>query len=213
MGVVLRVAPLARPAGAATRREARSRAAAAVGVHALLGLVGITAAGAAGVDVAAREPWVDVGPLAGEGSAELARQATSLGVGALATVVLVATSRWLVGRGGWARALADDLGEPVRDAAPAGLVAVAAASGVGEELFFRGFLAQSVGLVLACLAFGALHRATGRARVGYVAWASAAGLVFGAVFFLTGRLAGAALAHAGVNAANLVWLRARGRRS
>lgn len=214
MGLVLRVAPLARPAGAATRREARGRAAAAVGVHALLGLVGAAAALAAGHEVAAREPWLDAAA-AGDGweggTAELARLAASLGAGAVAAGALVVTSRWLVFRAAWARKLADDLGEPVRDAPGAGLLAVAVASGLGEELFFRGFLAQSAGLVLSCLAFGALHRAGGPARLAYVAWASLAGLVFGLVFFLTGRLAGAAFAHVAVNAANLVWLRARGR--
>lgn len=133
--------------------------------------------------------------------------ATSLGLGALLAVGTIAASRVLVRTWAWARALHETLRPAVKDVPTAQLVAMALASGLGEELFFRGLLVPAVGLGLSSLVFGALHQAPGRARFVWAIWAAVMGLAFGGLFVLTGSLAGPILAHVAINAANLVHLR------
>ena len=58
------------------------------------------------------------------------------------------------------------------------VVILSVAAGVGEELFFRGFLQPLAGVVAAALAFGAAHVAGAR-MVAFGVWAAAMGLVLG----------------------------------
>jgi membrane protease YdiL (CAAX protease family) len=95
----------------------------------------------------------------------------------------------------------------VHGAGEASLLAVAVASAAGEELLFRGLLVQVVGVVASSVVFGALHQVRGTARWGWMAWATAMGLLFGALFAATGSLVGPLVAHAGINHVNLRFLR------
>ena len=80
---------------------------------------------------------------------------------------------------------------------------LALASAVGEELFFRGALQNaltlaagpSAGLVLQSAVFALGHPAPGRAGRLYAVWAFAAGLIFGALYLLSGSLVPGILAH------------------
>jgi len=78
---------------------------------------------------------------------------------------------------------------------------------VGEELFFRGFLSVTIGVVLSSLAFGALHQVRGRGRIGWAASAFAMGIFLSLVYGITGQLVGCIVAHALVNVVNLQYLR------
>jgi membrane protease YdiL (CAAX protease family) len=113
----------------------------------------------------------------------------------------------LVRRVAWARALHEALRPAVKGAGDGFLLAIAAASALGEELFFRGVLVPLVGIVLSSLLFGALHQVRGQARWGWAAWATAMGLLFATLFAATGSLAGPLVAHLAINAANLRFLR------
>jgi hypothetical protein len=84
---------------------------------------------------------------------------------------------------------------------------MAIASGLGEELFFRGWLTPYVGVLASAVAFGAVHQVRGRARWAWAAWAAVMGLAFGSIYRLTGNLAGPIVAHVTVNALNLRYLR------
>jgi hypothetical protein len=128
-------------------------------------------------------------------------------MGAAAAGATIAASRAVVRASAWGRALHDDLRPAVRDASDAGVVLMALASGIAEELVFRGLLAQLVGVVLSSVAFGLLHQVRGRARWAWAAWATVTGAVFGAIFALTGSLAGPILAHVTINLVNLRHLR------
>ncbi len=133
--------------------------------------------------------------------------ATSLSLGLGVAAVTVFGTRGLVRRFAWAMALHEALRPSVKDASTARLVGVAIASGLGEELFFRGLLVPVLGIVGSSLLFGALHQAPGKARFVWAAWAAVMGLVFAALFSLTGSLVGPIAAHVAINAANLVFLR------
>ena len=81
------------------------------------------------------------------------------------------------------------------------------ASAASEELFFRGLLASTFGLILSSLAFGLLHQMRGRVRWVWAGWATVMGFLFGALFLATGSLLGPLLAHAAINVANLRFIR------
>jgi membrane protease YdiL (CAAX protease family) len=153
---------------------------------------------------------VGINPMACEGWLHMqgaAAALSSLGLGVCAGAGTIAATRTIVRRTAWARALHDALRPSVHGAADSALVAVAVASAVGEELLFRGVLVPLIGVAVSSVVFGALHQIRGHARWWWMAWATAMGLVFGALFAATGSLVGPVVAHAAINAANLRYLR------
>ena len=92
-------------------------------------------------------------------------------------------------------------------ASDAALLAVAVAGAAGDELLFRGLLVPVIGVGLSSIAFGLLHQIRGRARWGWMAWATVMGLLFAEVFAITGSLLGPLIAHAAINHSNLRFLR------
>jgi len=84
---------------------------------------------------------------------------------------------------------------------------IAVFSGIAEEMFFRGFLAPLVGVVVQAVLFGVVHQMRGPSRWVWVGWATLVGLGLGAIFALTGSLLGPTLAHSLVNGFNLAFLR------
>jgi membrane protease YdiL (CAAX protease family) len=131
----------------------------------------------------------------------------SLGVGVCIGSMTVVASRAMVRRTAWARALHAALRPAVVGAGDASIAAMAVASAAAEEVLFRGLLVPIVGVVLSAILFGALHQLRGRARWGWMAWATLMGVLFGATFAATGSLAGPIVAHAMINGSNLRFLR------
>jgi membrane protease YdiL (CAAX protease family) len=173
-----------------------------LGVATAYGVVGALAAAVAvalGQDPFTTDSWVG---LAG---------APAMGWSALLGVVLgvatVLATRVMVRHARWARVLHAELRPAVRDADDTALVLMALASGIGEELFFRGLLVPLVGVVVASLGFGLLHQVRGPARWAWAAWAAVMGLLFALTFRITGSLVGPIVAHVVINGANLRFLR------
>jgi len=144
------------------------------------------------------------------------RPLRDVAVGALAAVALAAVNLALLERpvGPWAamRAAVDEVLIPTF----AGLhrwqiVTVSAAAGVGEELFFRGFLQPLAGVVAAALAFGAAHVAGAR-MVAFGVWAAGMGLVLGGLAVATGGIVAPITAHACYDVLAFNYLGAEGRR-
>jgi membrane protease YdiL (CAAX protease family) len=131
----------------------------------------------------------------------------SLAMGALLAGATVFASRVLVRQTAWARALHEALRPAVRDADGVTIACMAIASGLGEELLFRGLLVPTVGVIVSSVGFGLLHQVRGPARWVWAAWAGGMGLLFALVFTVTGSLAGAVLAHVAINGANLRYIR------
>jgi membrane protease YdiL (CAAX protease family) len=86
------------------------------------------------------------------------------------------------------------------------LLLLALASGVGEEVLFRGWLQAEVGLVGASLLFGAAH-VWGREGGAYGLYAAAMGAGLGGLLAVTGSLWAPVLAHAVNNLLGFLALR------
>jgi len=132
----------------------------------------------------------------------------SLVIGLALGGLVAFSTRIFVTRYAWARNLHRELRPVARDLSTAGIVAVAAFSALGEELWFRGILQPWLGLWLQAAAFGIVHaQLRGPSRWAWISWATIMGLAFGAVFALTGSLAGPIAAHAVINCLNLAYLK------
>lgn len=127
--------------------------------------------------------------------------------GVLLAVGTIRATREFVRRWGWAKTLHADLRPTIRHAGNGTLVVLGVASGLAEELFFRGLLAATFGIVISSLAFGGLHQLRGRTGWIWAGWATVMGVLFAALFLATGSLLGPILAHAAINIANLKFLR------
>lgn len=167
--------------------------------YGLVGLLGAMLAVVFGRHPFTRTPWLPTGGV------EAVAASLLLGV-AFAALVIIATRR-LLQRAGWARALHGKLRPFFRDADDGALWAMALASGVAEEIFFRGFLSVTIGVWLSSLAFGALHQVRGAGRWGWAGSALAVGLGMSLIYALTGQLVGCVVAHILINALNLRYLR------
>ncbi len=198
--MVLSPLPLSLVARAGTAATRPSRTAGwVVLAYGSLGALGATLALALGGDPIVVPGWMGLGGLASA--------LTSIALGVVVAGATIASTRALVSRAEWARELHGHLRPVVRTADDATLCFMALASGVGEELFFRGFLTPLLGVWLSSLAFGLLHQVRGRARWAWAGWAAIMGLAFALMFKLTGNLTGPIVAHVGVNVANLRYLR------
>lgn len=149
-----------------------------------------------------REPWL---PLSG-----VEAHAFSALLGAAFAGAVVVGTRVLVVNTGWAKNLHRDL-RPMTDGLDGlGITVIAAMSALAEELVFRGLLMPWLGawgVFLQAVLFGLVHaQLSGPSRWVWVAWASAVGLVLGAMFALTGSLLGPVLSHALINGLNLLYL-------
>ena len=87
---------------------------------------------------------------------------------------------------------------------------IACASGIGEELFFRGWLLNEIGLFPSSLIFGIVHFPPNRDWIFWPFFAAALGVALGALCLWTDTLLFAIGVHAGVNFLNLFKLPAEG---
>lgn len=83
------------------------------------------------------------------------------------------------------------------------IAALAALSGISEEIFFRGAVQGEFGIIAGSLLFGVLHPI----NLSYVIWASSVGAAFGLITQATGSLLPAIICHSGYNLAALLYLR------
>ena len=83
---------------------------------------------------------------------------------------------------------------------------IACASGIGEELFFRGWLLNEIGLIPSSLIFGIVHVPPNRDWIFWPLFAAAMGVALGALCLWTDTLVFAIGVHAGVNFVNILTL-------
>jgi uncharacterized protein len=118
-------------------------------------------------------------------------------------LAFVAGSRMAVARYDWARWLEQDFRHRLGPLTMRECLVLAAASSLGEEIFFRGAMLPVLGLGWTSLVFALVHIGP---RVSYLPWtlsALAAGLAFGGLFTWSGDLTGPLVAHFLVNFLNL----------
>jgi len=131
------------------------------------------------------------------------------GIGIAVGLAVVAVSHGITRLTGWGDALARRLAEAIGPVSLPNALLLASASGIGEELFFRGALQPRVGLVAASLLFGAVHFVPRRELLPWTAFAIVVGLLFGILFEWTGNIVAPIVAHAVVNGINLPMLARR----
>jgi len=144
-------------------------------------------------------PWLPLEPGVREGY--------SLVLGLAFGALVVVSTPAMVRKFAWARALHSELRPVAAAMTRPSIIALALASAVGEELFFRGLLEPWLGLVPQALVFGIVHQLRGPSRWVWVAWAAVTGLLLGAAFHLSGSLVGPMVAHALINGLNLDYMR------
>lgn len=115
---------------------------------------------------------------------------------------------WLAGRAvlPLARELERAIGSILDGLSPSDAFALAVISGFAEELFFRGAVQGSWGVVAATILFTLLHTGPGRPFLLWTVFALVAGAAFGALALLRGNLLAPIVAHVLVNAVNLTRL-------
>ncbi len=127
--------------------------------------------------------------------------------GVVLATLTIHTTQKLVRRWRWAKSLHTDLRPTIRHAGNATILILGIASGLAEELFFRGLLASAFGVVISSLAFGALHQLRGRTGWIWAGMATVMGVLFASLFLATGSLVGPIVAHTAINVVNLRFLR------
>jgi len=132
-----------------------------------------------------------------------------LGLGFAVGGGLVAVSFFAVERTRWGGELAAELASALGPIGVPNAVLLAFASGLAEEMFFRGALQPRVGLVAASLLFALVHFLPRRTLWPWTVFALIAGLLFGGLFQWTGNLIAPFTAHILVNAVNLPFLERR----
>jgi membrane protease YdiL (CAAX protease family) len=137
---------------------------------------------------------------------EPATVALDLGMGLLAALALAAVWELAQRRVPSARRLSQELAAAIGPLPVNEALALAALSGLGEELFFRGALQGSIGLWWATAIFAALHTGPGHSFRVWTLLAAAAGFGLGALVIWRQQLLAAIVAHAAFNAVGLVRL-------
>jgi len=118
----------------------------------------------------------------------------------------VFASRFATHRFEWGRALHRDLRALLGPLPGVEILVLAAASALGEEIFFRGALMPAIGLVGSSGIFALLHIGP---KLRFLPWTISsfvAGMVFGQLFLWSGDLGGPVVAHFTINALNLRYL-------
>jgi membrane protease YdiL (CAAX protease family) len=126
--------------------------------------------------------------------------------GLLIGLGFVFASRFATHRFEWGRALHRDLRALLGPLPGAEIIALAVASALGEEMFFRGAMLPAVGLWGSSAIFALLHVGPKPRFLPWTFSSLVAGLVFGQLFLWTGDLSGPVVAHFTVNALNLRYL-------
>ena len=136
-------------------------------------------------------------------AANLRLLGVSLGAGLGFGLLIVALSRLMVARLASAQALYAWFAELLGPVSWTDALTLAALSAVGEEVFFRGAMQPSLGLLPTSLLFALVHWPP---RLRFASWTIGAGIIglaVGAITIHTGNLAGAIVAHFVVNLLNL----------
>ena len=127
-------------------------------------------------------------------------------VSGLVAAAFVLAASGLLSRTVAGQALSRALAEALGPLPASYCLALALASGIGEEMFFRGALQPRVGWLAASVLFAAVHFLPRRSLWVWSVFALGAGLLLGGLFEWTGNLIAPVIAHVTINGINLVRL-------
>lgn len=140
------------------------------------------------------------------GASRLGWMAVSPVVGLAFGLAIVFLSRLAVHSMEWARVLHREFHAVVHELSSKEIFLLAAASSVGEELFFRGALLPAIGLLPSSALFAAVHV---RAQWRFLPWTIMSfimGLAMGLMYLKIGDLGAPIVAHFTINLLNLSYI-------
>lgn len=120
----------------------------------------------------------------------------------LALAVHIGT-RWAARRFQSVRQTGRDLKSFLGHLSPSAIAIAAVASGVGEELFFRAWLLNEIGLILSSFIFGMVHIPPSRKWLYWPVFATAMGFALGWLYTWSCSILFPIMLHAGINYLNL----------
>ncbi len=126
-----------------------------------------------------------------------------VGLGIMVGLAIVVLSNLATRFTDWGENLSRAMAEALGPLSVADAVLLAFASGLAEEMFFRGALQPRAGFVMASLLFGLIHFVPRREFYPWTVFAVVVGFVFGWLFMATGNLVAPIVAHTVVNGINL----------
>jgi hypothetical protein len=128
-------------------------------------------------------------------------------IGLLFAAMMVLFTRIAVSRTAWGARLHCSLRPVAEGLSSNAIIILAVFSSLGEELLFRSFLCPLIGVVAQGVLFGVAHQSPGRSRWVWIVWATVVGLALGLLYRWIGSIFGPLVAHAAINAVNLIYLR------
>ena len=140
------------------------------------------------------------------GPMRLSWLAASPFVGLIFGLAMVFLSRLAVHSMEWARVLHREFHAVVHELSSKEIFLLAAASSVGEELFFRGALLPAVGLVPSSALFAAMHLRAQRRFLPWTLMSFIMGLAMGLMYMKLGDLGAPIVAHFTINLLNLNYI-------
>ena len=129
-----------------------------------------------------------------------------LGLGLILGLAIVLLSNLMTRMTTWGENLARAMAKALGPISTADAILLAFASGLAEEMFFRGAMQPRLGFVATSLLFGFVHFVPRREFLPWTGFALVVGFILGAVFGYTGNLIAPVTAHFVVNAVNLPML-------
>jgi hypothetical protein len=112
-------------------------------------------------------------------------------------------SRWSVGRWPSLKQSARELNHWLGEMKNIHIFVIALVSGVGEEIIFRGWLLNEIGLIYSSLIFGVVHWPPNRNWRFWPFFAFSMGIILGLLCVWTNSLVYAIVVHGGINYLNL----------
>jgi membrane protease YdiL (CAAX protease family) len=152
---------------------------------------------------------------------------SSLGLGVGLATGILWFSAHAAARHQWARTLESEFAVALGGLSAVQCVALAIASGVGEEMLFRAalqptavllcthvsptpWIQSALGLLATSIAFGLCHFPFRKNLLPWTVFTVATALGFGAIYLWTGNIAGPIVSHALINGVNLTRIARRG---
>ena len=128
--------------------------------------------------------------------------------GAAVALVVIVSTRVLVRRTQWARALHVEFRNILGPLSGTEIAVFAVTSGIAEEMFFRGAMQPATGLWISSVIFGLAHVGPMRRFWVWTVWATVMGVVFGLLYACTGELLAPVVAHVLINYENMHFIEA-----
>lgn len=139
--------------------------------------------------------------------------AFSFGAGLVIALLVVLLGRIMLLYFPWARSLENEFALMLGPLRTWQIILLALISSVAEEVFFRGAMQPSLGLVITSIIFGSLHFGPRRVFLPWTFMALGMGLVLGILADWSGGLLASVTCHFTINAINLVFISIRARKS